>query len=126
VSVTISPAKADLVVTLTAPSSKNLGQSYTYVVTTKNMGPSTASKVFTFITLPIGVRLESATPGFKQVGNVLSWVTPSLAQDATTTHTATVKAASKGIKVAGAASISAETLDPKPGTNVAAAVTRIR
>ncbi len=109
-------ASADVATTKTGPATVNALTNYTYTITTRNNGPSTATGVVVVDTLPAGVTFVSATLGGVAVGNIVTWPAVSINTATTTTRTVTVTSPAFGTLLNIAAS-SATTADPNPGDN---------
>ena len=132
--VVVSPAstsnKANLSVSVSAPTTAKVGQGFTYRVTVKNKGPAAARDVVSSLVLPRDVTVVSSTDAVVvssgQLVQTASVSTGSLAKDGEVSFSVTVSSASKGVRLAGSVSVSRSTPDPSPGNNVAAAVTVVR
>jgi uncharacterized repeat protein (TIGR01451 family) len=131
---TIAPApagKADVQTKLSGPTQVTTGTSYTYTETVRNAGPGTASKVAASFLVPKGASLTSASGSYTTrdtpLGRVVVWKTsPSLAVNASTSYTVTLKFTSKGTKVLVGAAGSLSTPDPKLLNNAAIATPKVK
>jgi hypothetical protein len=118
--------KADVQAKITGPATGRTNTAYTYTVTSKDAGPGVASQVGTTVLLPQGATLVSASGSYTRIGPLLVWRTvPSLAVNATTTYTVTVKFSGKGSTGLAAATASLSTQDPNLLNNAAAVLTKI-
>ncbi len=109
---------ADVATTKTGPATVSGGANYTYVITTRNLGPDPASSVVVVDTLPATVTFVSATNGgVLGAGNVVTWpAIGTLANGASATRRVTVTAPAVGTLLNIAASTAA-TGDPDPTNN---------
>jgi uncharacterized repeat protein (TIGR01451 family)/uncharacterized delta-60 repeat protein len=74
VTTTVFPRVADVALGMTAgPNPAPLGANVTYTLTVTNFGPATAPAVAITNTLPDGVSLVSASPGYTRNGNVVTF-----------------------------------------------------
>ncbi|MGD2154958.1 MAG: DUF11 domain-containing protein, partial [Gemmatimonadales bacterium] len=90
--------QADLEVVKTGPASVLANDTVTYVITTANNGPSTATNVTVTDTLPSGVTFVSATNGgaYTEPDSVVTWTIASLANGASQVDTVKVLAPASG------------------------------
>ena len=124
-SASVSPQQADLAVTKTGPPSAHVGDTFNYVVTLSNSGPSAATNVTLQDQLPVGLTFVSATAsqgsyssgtGAWTVGTIAAGASATLTLQATkttpltTTNTATIT--------------HSDQFDPNTGNNSAAATTQ--
>jgi uncharacterized repeat protein (TIGR01451 family) len=131
---TIAPApagKADVQAKITGPTSGSTGTAYTYTETVKNAGPGAASKVGATFLVPPGASLVSASGSYTKIdtliGRLVVWKTvPSMAVNASSTYTVTLKFTSKGTKVLTGVAGSLSTPDPKLVNNLALATTKVK
>ena len=111
-------ANADVATTKTGPATVNALTNYTYTLTARNNGPSTAAAVVMRDTLPAAATFVSATNGgVLGAGNVVTW--PSIAtinSGATVARSVTVTSPATGTLLNLAASTST-TADPTPVNN---------
>lgn len=120
----VGPARADLRVSIAAPSSLAVGASGSVKATVRNAGPQAAGPTLTGVYVPSRFTITNPGGGTARYGLVL-FTAPTLASGQSITYTVTVKAgASKGRTgfVAGALSATA---DPNGYNNVAAAILTI-
>jgi uncharacterized repeat protein (TIGR01451 family) len=124
----VSPATADLAVTLgAAPSPGLVGTPLTYTVSLANNGPSPASGITVTNALPANATFLSATGSlgsFTIVGNVAFWNLPGLPVRGTATATIVVLPSIEG-SYNMTAMVGATQFDPIPGNNTATATTVI-
>ena len=126
VTVATPSKKADVQAKIAGPATGKVNTAYTYTVTSKDAGPGVASQVGTTVVLPQGATLVSASGSYTRVGPLVVWKTvPSLAVNASTTYTITVKFSGKGTTGLAAATASLSTQDPNLLNNAAAVVTKI-
>jgi uncharacterized repeat protein (TIGR01451 family) len=109
-------ATADIATTKTGPAAVNALANYTYTLTARNNGPSSATGVVLVDTLPAAVTFVSATNGGTRVGTVVTWPAVTLANTAAVNRSVTVRAPASGTLLNLAAS-RATTLDPNPADN---------
>ena len=111
-------AIADVATTKTGPATVNALTNYTYTLTTRNNGPSTATAVVIRDTLPATVTFVSATNGgVLGAGNVVTWpAIATIASAATVARSVTVTSPASGSLLNIAAS-SSTTADPNPADN---------
>jgi hypothetical protein len=115
----VGSARADLVVTLSAPASAAKNSTFTVSVTVKNKGPNSASLMLTTLNLGAGLNVVSA-PGGSTFGGSVLYSASGLASNASLTYTVTVKAGHNAFSTglfAGALSI---VPDPVLSNNLAA------
>jgi hypothetical protein len=126
VTIATPPQKADVQAKITGPATGKAKTAYTYTVTSKDAGPGVASQVGTTVLLPQGATLVSASGSYTRFGPLLVWkIVPSLAVNASTTNTVTVKFSGKGTTGLAAATASLSTQDPNLFNNAAAVFTKI-
>jgi uncharacterized repeat protein (TIGR01451 family) len=117
---------ADLRITKTASvSAGTVGQTFSYVITFDNAGPSTAANV-TLTDALVGLTLVSATNsvGTLQTSSAALTVTlGSLASGAGGTLTLTVQVSTGSGSITNAAALTSTTPDPTPGNNTSTTVT---
>ena len=113
---------ADISITKTASSDVVVtGQTFTYTLTVKNMGPSPATNVKVVDTLPSSVNLISITQSqgnYSQLGNVITFNLGNLASNATATIEIKVQPTVIGM-INNLASASADEIDPNQCNNTA-------
>jgi uncharacterized repeat protein (TIGR01451 family) len=120
------PARADLSVTLSAPSSARTGSTFNYVVTVTNLGPDPASGVYTALYVPSGVKVISSSPSAPDFYGLLTWSNASLASGASLTFTVTVQVTAKsGSTLAVAGAVASGALDPNLANNFASVSTKV-
>jgi uncharacterized repeat protein (TIGR01451 family) len=117
---------ADLRITKTASvSAGTVGQTFSYVITFGNAGPSTAANV-TLTDALVGLTLVSATNSVGTLQTSTSNVTltlASLASGAGGTLTLTVQVSTGSGSITNAAALTSTTPDPTPGNNTSTTVT---
>lgn len=122
----VGPARADVSVAITAPSSVRQGGTFTATLTVRNAGPATATTVASGITVPRGLRITAGGGGaVARDGRAVGFLAPSIASGATVTYTVTV-AVDRGVRGAqtlAAAGTSLRVADPNLRNNVATART---
>ena len=96
VTTSVTP-QADVVVTVTGPSTVLAGGNYTYIVSITNLGPSVATNALATNALPAGVVFVSTTGGGSQSGGNVTWPAITLANGAGTNFTITVTAPPSGV-----------------------------
>ena len=117
---------SDVAVSKTGPTSVVLGDTLTYVVTTRNLGTENATGVVISDTLPAGLQFVRASRGASAAGGTVTWPAIALANGATAIDTVVATATGAGVwtDIAAATTTSA---DPNPannnGSNAAAQVT---
>lgn len=107
------------------------GESVTYTVTVRNLGPSPAVNVVVTDTLPEYVQLTSAAPAATVTGQTLTWAAGSLAPNASLTYSvsvslpsqATLKTTPDARIQTNLAKVQSDTVDQEPGNNQATATT---
>ncbi len=123
------PARADLAVSLAAPSAAAAGSTFTATLTVRNRGPAPATR--TVAALVVGRGLSVAgTGGGTARGPVVSWSLGDVAAGATSTRSVRLSVGAgtgsrtgrAALLVAGAVS---ETRDPRPLSNVAVRSVRL-
>ncbi|UCC83107.1 MAG: DUF11 domain-containing protein [Gemmatimonadota bacterium] len=118
--------QADLEVTKTGPANELANDTVTYVITTTNNGPSTATNVTVTDTLPSGVTFLAATNGgvYTEPDSVVTWTIASLANGASQVDTVKVLAPATGTldNVAAAAS---DTGDPDATNDTSSVMTAV-
>ena len=113
---TISPM-ADVIVLLAGPTNVSVGDSFNYIITVTNGGPSAASGVVLRDNLPASLTFLAASGGGVLSNNIITWPTlGSLANGATTNFSFTVKAPGLG-QFTNVASAASSTSDPNPTNN---------
>lgn len=117
--------KADLKLSMSSPATVQRNATFSYTVTVRNDGPSTATGVKTTVALPPGVKYVSASPAVTVTGGVVWWNGPDLATGQSATLAIKVKAVDKGKQIAAGATWSA-VRDDRPLNNIAAAVTQVK
>ncbi|MEO9238010.1 MAG: hypothetical protein ABI418_07950, partial [Jatrophihabitantaceae bacterium] len=120
----VSSARADLVVSLSAPASTPRSGTFTVTVKVKNNGPNSASTLLATLGLGSGLTVVSA-PGGTTFGGTVIYTAAGLASNATLTYTVQVKAGRNAANTslfAGALSIAP---DPVLSNNLAVARLRI-
>jgi uncharacterized repeat protein (TIGR01451 family) len=131
VTITVNPsASADLSVTMTGPATGHVGQSLTYTITVRNLGPSTASGVSLTDTLP-------KNAGFGSVSTTVGTCAPkpqqqtvvcslgSLASGSTVTITIVIKPTKKGAFTNAAIVTLTSPNDPISGNNTMSVTTQV-
>ena len=109
-------ASADVATFKTGATNAVAGSNLTYTITVTNLGPSTASNVVVFDTLPTNAVLVSAGGGSLSNG-VVTWSSlTNLSVGTGTNFTVTVTAPAGG-SITNTASSTAATPDPDPGNN---------
>jgi uncharacterized repeat protein (TIGR01451 family) len=122
---TVTPS-ADLQITKTASvSAATVGQTFSYVITFANAGPSAAANItltdaLTGLTL---VRATSSVGTLQTTGTALTVTQASLASGGGGTITLTVQVSSGSGSITNAVSITSTTPDPTPGNNTSTTVT---
>jgi uncharacterized repeat protein (TIGR01451 family) len=122
---TVTPS-ADLQITKTASvSAATVGQTFSYVITFANAGPSAAADItltdaLTGLTL---VRATSSVGTLQTTGTALTVTQASLASGGGGTITLTVQVSSGSGSITNAVSITSTTPDPTPGNNTSTTVT---
>ena len=125
VTVATPSKKADVQAKIAGPATGKVNTAYTYTVTSKDAGPGVASR-WGRRWCCRGRTLVSASGSYTRVGPLVVWKTvPSLAVNASTTYTITVKFSGKGTTGLAAATASLSTQDPNLLNNAAAVVTKI-
>lgn len=107
------------------------GESVTYTVTVRNLGPSPAVNVVVTDTLPEYVQLTSAAPAATVTGQTLTWAAGSLAPNGSLTYSvsvsmpsqATLKTTPDARIQTNLAKVQSDTVDQEPGNNQATATT---
>ena len=123
--VTPTTAKADLSVKLSGPVKAADGTRFTDTITVTNAGPTAASNVSTYITVPSGLTVTTAA-GSKKVGAERLWTLSSLAAHGTQTYKITYKvAANTHRSVTLTAGTGARTSDPNTANNTATSQIRL-
>ena len=111
----ISPA--DVVTSLSGPTSIAPFTNLTYTVTVSNQGPSAASSVVAFATVDFNFTFVSASPGGSYLAGVVTWpAVASLASGTATSFTVTVLSPSEG-RLTNIVSSTSATADPDPSNN---------
>jgi uncharacterized repeat protein (TIGR01451 family) len=127
---TVQGAFADLSVTKTDSADPvNVGAPFSYTVTVRNAGPSTASNLTLTDTLPAGVTFVSASGGqwtCSQSAGVVTCTRPSLNAGMTRSVTINVTAPSQAGTIVNNAAVTSSTTDPNPANNAASESTTIR
>lgn len=130
VAVTVVPASdaTDMVISITTPVSLiNSTDPFTYTITVKNNGPTTATGVSVTDVLPDGVEFVQLTNPAKGAANYdnttkgITWTVGQLAPGEETTITFTVKPKSTG-DITNTATVHADQTDPNPANNVATVI----
>lgn len=117
---TAGPARADLAVSMSAPTTLRPGGTGTIIVTVTDKGPGAASKVGTLLSVPDGLTITSAGGGTVR-GRVDVFTAPSLSAGGKLTYTITVKAGSARTRVLLATGTGSATRDPNLFNNIALA-----
>jgi uncharacterized repeat protein (TIGR01451 family) len=126
VTVAAPSTKADVQAKITGPATGKKGTTYTYTVTTKNVGPAAAAEVGTTLLLPGDASVVSVSGSYTKVGPLLVWkATPSLASGASVTYTIQVKFNGKGNEPLAVGAASLRTQDPNLRNNAAVVTTKI-
>jgi uncharacterized repeat protein (TIGR01451 family) len=95
----VAPANADLMVTISAPATIPVNQSFNLTISVENLGPTSAPDVVLTDTLPANLTFVSGTGSqvtFNQSVASLNWDFGALAVEATATATITVQPAVSG------------------------------
>jgi len=110
---------ADLAVGKSGAAAGVLGVNFSYTVSVTNLGPSTAANFSVTDSLPPGIVFVSAVPATTtNASSQVIWTNlGTLAANATTNLTLTVKAVTRGM-VTNIATVGGPTLDPAPTNNV--------
>jgi uncharacterized repeat protein (TIGR01451 family) len=120
------PARADLSVTVSAPSSAKTGSSFTYTVKLTNNGPDPASGIVTAFYVPSGLKVTSVSSGARQGLGLYTWSVTTLAPSASLTFTVTVQVTARaGSTLSATAATVGSSLDPNLLNNVATASTKV-
>jgi hypothetical protein len=120
------PSRADLVVTLSAPSSAKSRSTFTYAVKVTNNGPDPARGVTTALYAPSGLKVSSVSPPAKSFLDLLTWSTATLAQGASVTYSVVVQVAAKaGSRLTAVALTGSGSLDPNLANNAAMTTTKV-
>ena len=120
------PARADLAVTLSAPTSAKTGSTVTYKVTVTNNGPDPALGMTTVLYVPSGLKVVSSSPTATSFFGLLTWSASSLASGASATYTVTVRVTAKGgTQLSVAAAVASGSLDPNILNNFVVAFTNV-
>ncbi|MCX8023879.1 MAG: DUF11 domain-containing protein, partial [Thermanaerothrix sp.] len=126
---TVVNPTADLSLSLSAPSTVNAGDAFTYTLTVSNAGPKPAQSLTLTLNLPTGVAYQSATGSgwtCSHSNGVVTCTTASLANGANTTVTVNVTAPAQAGPITATASVSAASpTDPTPANNSASAETTV-
>jgi len=111
------PDAADVAVFLDSPTNGISGTNIIYNITVTNMGPSTASNVVVWDSLPTGMVFVSASSSPNAAGSLIVWpVISSLASGSSTNYTLTVRTIYSGVYTNPVIS-TADTYDPNPYNN---------
>jgi uncharacterized repeat protein (TIGR01451 family) len=114
------PARADLAVSLSAPTSAKTGSKFIYTLTVTNNGPDPASALTTVLFVPSGVKVTSTFPLATNFLGLLTWSTATLAPSASVTLTATVEVTAKaGSTLSATSTVGSGSLDPNLANNAA-------
>jgi uncharacterized repeat protein (TIGR01451 family) len=126
VTVTPPPTKADIQEKITGPATGKKGTTYTYTVTTKNVGPAAAADVGTTLLLPGDASVVSVSGSYAKIGPLVVWrTTTSKASGASLTYTVKVKFNGKGYEPLAVGAASLRTPDPDLRNNAAVVTTKI-
>ncbi len=110
--------RGDLNVSKSGPDSVQVGDTFTYVVTTTNNGPDRADSVVVTDTLPAGMTFISANRGGAHASGVVTWPgVTTLASGATQVDSVTVTSTVPGSTQNTAAAQTQFTTDSVPGNN---------
>ncbi|MEY4916789.1 MAG: hypothetical protein RL616_702, partial [Verrucomicrobiota bacterium] len=114
---------ADLAVGKSGAASSALGVNFTYTISVTNLGPSTAANFAVTDSLPAGIVFVSAVPSITtNAASQVIWTNlGTLALNATTNFTLTVKAVTRGA-VTNFATVGGPTVDGTPTNNTSAPV----
>jgi hypothetical protein len=118
--VNTGPARADLAISMTAPTTLPPGGTGTIIVTVINKGPQTATGVLTLLSVPSGLTITSAGGGTVHHGVDL-FTAPTLAAGHKLIYTVQVKAGTTRARVLLIASTGSATRDPNLFNNITAA-----
>lgn len=114
------PDRADLIATLTIPTSLRSGASAQVTLTVRNAGPRESRRVVSGIALPAGLTVTNGGGGTVTDGKrAVGWTAASIAANATATYTITVTAdrSATGSRPVGGGVLSTATRDPNLGNN---------
>jgi len=126
VTVAAPSTKADVQAKITGPATGKKGTTYTYTVTTKNLGPAAAVQVGTTLLLPGDASVVSVSGSYTKVGPLVVWKnTPSLASGGSVTYTVKVQFNGKGNEPLAVGAASLRTQDPDLRNNAAVVTTKI-
>ena len=125
----VLPANADLGIVKTASAaSVSVGSTITYTLTVTNYGTSVAQGVQVLDTLPPDAIYQSASGSgwnISQTGGTITATLPSLAVNATSQITVTVKAPAVADTLTNTATVSSATPDNNPTNNTSTVVTTV-
>jgi uncharacterized repeat protein (TIGR01451 family) len=120
------PARADLAVTLSAPSSAKTGSTFTYAVKVTNNGPDPAQGVITALYVPSGLKMISVSPAAKSFLGVLTWSAAPLAPGASVTYSVVVQVTARiDSRLTALALTGSSSIDPNLANNFAMASTKV-
>ena len=124
---TVASGAADVSVTMTGPASSVLQNlQFTYTITVKNNGPSTAANVAVTDPFPSGITVVSAMPsvGACQVSATVTCTLGTMTSGQTATITVVATSSLAGT-VFNAANVTTTTPDPNPANNEATTTTAV-
>ena len=118
VTITTTPAKADLSAGLACRAGMTVGGTGTCTLTVANAGPAAASRAVAGVLLPAALSQRSCTPGCARHGNLFTWTLAALPAGTSASFAITVQASAVGKALVLAAAAS-QTPDPRPLNNIA-------
>jgi uncharacterized repeat protein (TIGR01451 family) len=120
------PARADLAVSLSAPTSAKTASSLTYTLKVTNDGPDPAAGVLTALSVSSGVKVVSSSPAAHSLFGLLTWSAGTLASGASITYSEIVQVTAKvGSTIVTAAATASTSLDPNLANNFAVASCKV-
>jgi len=120
------PARADLAVTMSTPTSAKTGSTFTYSVTVTNNGPDPALGMVTVLSVPSGLKVVSSSPTATNAFGLLTWSAASLASSTSVTYNVTVQVTAKtGTTLVTTALSASGSLDPNLANNYATAKIKV-
>jgi len=120
------PARADLSVTLSAPSSAKTGSSFTYTLKVTNAGPDPAIGVATAFAASSGLKVISTSPPAQNLFGLLYWTDNTLVPATSVTYKVVVQVTARaGSTLTAVTATASLSLDPNLANNAAMASTKV-